>query len=138
MKHLHLASLRCLVIASALLCGGTMAAQAHVTGLRIVVRDTHYALGRSAFGDLDALAAAVSAAAPRAIDLYACGPGANHALLGAAHRFSRLPLRMQVLNADDAVCMAAPLAVRISQRGSAGPTGIDDAAVVHYWLQVMP
>ncbi len=127
-----------LLIAAALLGGGVTAAERHVTALRIAAHDAHYTLGRSAFGDLDALADVVAAATPRSMELHACGPGSHRALLAAVHRFSHLPLTLRLSGADDAVCAAPSLAVRVGQQGSPGPTGIDEAAVARYWRQVMP
>lgn len=126
-----------LVIASVLL-GGSAAAEQRVSGARIVVRETYYAVGKSAFDDLDSLERSVLATSPRSIELRGCGPGSSRALLSAAHRFSQLPQYLQVFDTKAAPCAAVPKTVRAGQPAVQKPTGIDDSAVDHYWRQVAP
>jgi hypothetical protein len=126
-------------IVSVILIGLSSLAAAEATGgLQIVVQDAHYQVGSLTFDDLNALELHVREAAPRAIELTACGPGSARALKSAVHRFGHLPLRLQVLDPDAPSCSTGARTVQVVQRTGAGPYGIDDTAVEDYWRRVMP
>jgi hypothetical protein len=122
-----------------MLIGLPALAAAETTGrLQIEVQATHYQVGSLTFDDLNALELHVRAAAPRTIDLIACGPGSTRALKSAVHRFGHLPLRLQVLNPDAPSCAPSARSVQVGQRAGAKPYGIDDTAVEDYWRGIMP
>jgi len=115
-----------------------MAVEQPVYSARIVAHGTFYALGRTAFDDLDALERAVQAASPRSIELGACGAAASRALLAASHRFRNLPQRLQVFDANAGACAAVPMAIRAGLPQGHRPTGIDESSVDRYWREVAP
>ncbi len=127
-----------LVLASSLLSSGATASERFFGGAPIIVHETHYMIGNSVFDDLDSLERSVLAASPRSIELHACGSESSRALLAAAHRFSRLPLRLRVSDASAAVCAPLPTMRRVGQPAFHKPNGIDDLAVANYWRQMAP
>jgi len=138
MNALHLSRhARRLVALCALLAAGAATAQAAPDPLRVVVHETHFAIARSAFTDLESLGDVVDATAPRAIELTACGADSHAALLAAAYRFKDRPLHLRVHEATDAVC-AGPVALRTARPGATLLGGTDAAAIAAYWRQVMP
>jgi hypothetical protein len=136
MKPTHFT--RGLLAVAAFVGVASIAAAQPIPALRIVVNEAHYVFDGKVFDDLDDLERAVGAAAPSSLTLDACGPGSARALKGAAHRFGRLPLRLDVPGTDAASCTATARAVHVAQRIGPGPWGIDDAAVAAYWMRVMP
>jgi hypothetical protein len=138
MKAIEIPVIRSLIVATALLGAGGMAVAQQGAASRIVVQDEIYDYGGSTFNDLNALEKRVRQASSRVIELDMCGAGAARAMMGAAHRLRDLSLLLRVQDRSSAACAPAAHAVSVSQKAERGPAGIDDAAVAHYWRQVMP
>lgn len=120
------------------LFASAMAAEPPAYSARIVVHETSYVLGGSAFDDLDALERAVQSASPRSIELGACGVAASRTLLAASHRFRNLPQQLQVFDANAGACAAVPIAIRAGLPQGQRPAGKDNSSVDRYWREVAP
>jgi hypothetical protein len=96
----------------------------------------HYTFDDWSSGDIDAVATTLRATRPDSVELVACGPEAFRALLSAAARLNDLPLQLQVLSSSAPACANVPATTAVAQRASA--SGVGEAAVARYWLQVMP
>jgi hypothetical protein len=102
----------------------------------VTVRVDRYTFDDWTSGDIDAVATTLRATRPDSVELVACGPDAFRALLSAAARLNDLPLRLQVLSTTAPACSSVPSTAAGALSASA--SGAAEAAVAHYWLQVMP
>jgi hypothetical protein len=133
-----LMSLRFLRIATVLcfaqMALAALASHASLSSQSVALRADRFTYEQWTSGDLQTLAATLRATQPSSVELYACGPDANPALLAAAQRLSDLPLLLQVMPAGDMHCGD------VATAPASGPNraAYDDAAVARYWQQVMP
>lgn len=99
----------------------------------------HYVLGSSSYDDLNRLEGALRGQRAHAVRLDVCGPGAEHALRAAAHRFRDLYLELRTAGTDPQVCSTTVArAVTVGQVAGQRPYGIDHAAVDLWWHHLMP
>lgn len=120
------------------LAAGLASAQTAKTDLTVTVFADHFVVADRSLDELDRLADVVTSMRPNGVTLNACGPGVTGSLMAAAHRFQTLPLRINVLGADERACSAASNAPAMAMRVRQGPTSMKDPAVDAYWARLMP
>jgi hypothetical protein len=106
----------------------------------IAVYPTHWSWAGAAYDDLDLLAEAVLARAPRSVGIYACGDGTARLQKAAAYRFRDRWLELRVLEVRSPPCEVQEGSRVVSLVPGAGLRApvIDDEAVDRWWNYMMP
>lgn len=127
MKH----QTRALLVVLASLCTGAAAQGSDVS---ITVFMDHYAVGRRAFSDLEALEREVMTMRPATIQIVACGPSADSGVKAVGHRFRALPLNIIPRHEKEDPC-SRPLLTPAGLRAARESTPED---VRRYWESIAP